>query len=435
MASRDEIPVVSIDTVGDQIYTADASNTEKLDEKLFDHPVPANTSMFGSFQILLNTAIGSGTLMVPYCYTSGIIPALTVSIVMGLIAYSSMHFMIDASYYTKRYDYRDLFAHTFGEKYIVVINFMIFMVQFGAAMIYAHWNGRLVNGLINIDHPIFGADTFWTFVVTTLLVFPLTILRSLAKLEGFAMLSTLFIFVLISHALYWFIKGCIDDGFDVNNQFESFRLNKAAITALGVNSMAYNCHINLFPTLYHLRNCTVKRARILSVLVVSIAFVLYNLFGVFSYLYLFDKLLSGKSALEYYDNKNWFTIATKLGVIFVLILSSPLVIWAARNSINNIFFKDPPTSKRWIIIGGSICMLAATIACISDKVVIFFDIIGGLFTPSIIFLMPTLFFLLNHKSAKWFEKSLAIVICIFTAIATVACTYNAIVEIIEAAKE
>ena len=56
------------------------------DEQIFDHPTEANSSFFHVFFILLNSAIGSGTLLVPYCYTSGIGTALIISAIFAFVS-------------------------------------------------------------------------------------------------------------------------------------------------------------------------------------------------------------------------------------------------------------------------------------------------------------------------------------------------------------
>lgn len=420
----------------EQLIENDTASTisgtgNRLDHNLFNIPVHANTPMFGTFLILLNTAIGSGTLMVPYCYKLGVFFSLIVAIVFAVVAYFSMHFMIDAGYYSKTYDYRGLFAHTFGYNKLWIINTMIFLVQFGACMIYAHWNGRLMNKLVGSKNVILGSNTFWIFLISTLCVFPLTLFRTLAKLEKFEMLSSVFIFVIISHSVYWFIKGVLKEGFDPNHRIKYFDMSSILINALSVNSMAFNCHINLFPCLEHLKDCTVRRARKLAGITICVSFTLYTTFGLFTYLHLFDNLGTG-SALEYYPKSNYFTFITIVGVIVTLIMSAPLVIWAARNSIDHIIWgENEPSSLRWVLVGGTIVLLTSALASTSDNILLFFDIVGGLFTPTIIFLMPSIFYLKNCPSLSALQKTGAIIIGLFTIIAAVSCTYHAITEIIE----
>ncbi|KAH0786479.1 Transmembrane amino acid transporter protein [Histomonas meleagridis] len=406
-------------------------------DNVFDHPIEEKLSMGGCFLILVNTAIGSGTLLIPYCYTSGVFTSLLISLLFGIVSYIAMTCLIESGKNFRKYDYHELFAHCFGERWMWIPDLMIFLVQFGSAMIYAHWNGRLLNRLIGSSNIILGSNVFWVFATSAIIAFPLTIFKDIQALEKLTALSFVFIIILIVHATFWLIKDVSELGFDPRNElrFFNFKRYDVIITAFGVNSMAYNCHINVFSCIGHMKNCTFKRCKQLSIVVVAVAFLLYNMFGMITYFDLFDTLGNG-SSLEYYPPRHWFTIITIIGVVIVLIISAPLVLWAARYSVNRILFKGRKMSNlRWIIIGGSMCIGAALLAASSDNVLLFFDLVGGLFTPTIIFLMPGLFFVKSANSnTPLYKKIAAYFIILFTIVAMVACTYQSISEIIKTAK-
>lgn len=404
-----------------------------FDDPIFEKETHADSPMIGSIQILINTAIGSGTLMVPYCYTTGMGLALLISALFCVIGFASLSFMVLASHWTKTYDYYGLFASTFGEKRVWIVQTMIFLVQFGSCMIYCHWNGRLVPLMIGKENDtgILGNHIFWIFILAACCVFPLVCLKSIKTLENISYLSSACVILLIVHSAYWFFRSVAENTFAP--QFEEkvvwFKFSPIIITCLSVNSMAFNCHMNLFPTLEHQRNATFRVGVHLSAWVMGLAFIMYNLFGIFTYLYLYDNLGKG-SALEAYPYPNILTKITTGGIVFVMILSVPIVIWAARISVNMMFFKNEPTTLRWIVIGGILTLGAAGLAATSDNVIMFFDIVGGLFTPSLIFLLPSLFYLMNQKGEPFWRILAACIVAVFTVIATIACTYQAVSEAI-----
>ena len=67
-----------ISAFNNQPLLTDTENSMEKDDILFNIPYPADQSLFGGVQILLNTAMGSGTLMIPYCYICGIGNALII---------------------------------------------------------------------------------------------------------------------------------------------------------------------------------------------------------------------------------------------------------------------------------------------------------------------------------------------------------------------
>jgi len=410
---------------------ADESNLNSyLDDKLFNFPVPGDSSMFGTIQILLNTAIGSGTLMVPYCYKLGIGFAISLSLIIGLISLGTFWMMIDAAYKTKCYDYRGLFTYCYTDKHIWIIDLIIFLVQVGSCMIYCLWNGVLLNRTIGIKGKVLGSDVFWIMLVTFGLAFPMTCFKSIAKLEPIATFGSGFILMLIAHAAYWMIKDTRQYGFDPHHEIRFFKYDgNILITALGINAMSYNCIINLFPTLEHLKVCTVRRGRKLAGLTALSCFFLYGAFGMFTYLDKFNSL-KPSSALELYNPKHPFTIIATLGVVIILLVSSPLVIWAARNSVNAFFWKDTPmTNLRWYTLGFVLCGISGFFACSSSNIVIFFNIVGGLLIPVVAILAPTLFFLTAVKERPWYRTIQAFITIAFALVAAVCATWQTIQEI------
>lgn len=395
------------------------------DQRIFHEPMNEHTSLFDAFQLLLNTAIGSGTLMVPYCYRSGVALSLFTSFIFATIGYFTLSFMAESGYFTHTYDYRGLFAHTFGKNRLWIINVMITCVQLGASMIYSLWNGRLTPKLLGTSGMKFplGSIRFWTIVIPITFSVPLVCLKSIHILEKLAVLSTFTIILLIVHALYWMIVHIHQNGFDPNGQFRWVHFNAAAITSLSVNSMAYNCHMNLFAALEPMKMATVGRARKLAMTTVVSAYVLYNIFGIFTYFDLFDKIEG--SSLECYESKNIFTKITLVGLIFMLILSVPIVVWAARNSVLNLIWKDqPPTTCRWITVGTIISVCAAGLAATSENVIIFFDIVGGFFTPTIIFFMPAIFYIRNQRNEPRWRIIVAWIIACFTVVSICISLYQ-----------
>ena len=397
------------------------------DQPIFHEPTPSDSTMWGSFQIMVNTAIGSGTLMVPYCYNVGIGLSLFISFFFAALCYFTLSFMAESGHFTHKYDYRGLFAFTFGKNRLWMVNTMIALVQFGASMIYSHWNGRLVPILIGTagDGTIWSKNWFWIMLVCIIFVLPLISIKSIKKLESWAVLSSFCIILLICHAAYWFIIHTIRNGFDPNHKIKWFSFNEIIIASFAVNSMAYNCHLNYFSTLEHLKQATVGRGRKLALYTASASFVLYNLFGLFTYLDFFDTL-GPTSPLEYYKEKSIFTKIVIFGLIFLLILSVPIVVWAARKSINSMFFNDTEfTPIRWFTIGALISIFAALLASTSDNVLLFFHIVGGMFTPTIIFFMPSFFYIKNQRNEPKWRILIAWFIALFTIVAAALCTYRA----------
>lgn len=398
------------------------------------------SSFFGVFLILINTTIGSGTLLIPYCFNCGICLVIIVSFCLSLVALWSLFTLIEASIQTGCKDYPTLFERTFGQKWTWIMHTWIVLVLFGTVIIYVNWCGRLVKHIVvsfidssDDKYKIVQNEVFWNCMTSLFLIFPLTIFRHLDKLQSWSGVALFFIFLLLSHAIYWFIKGLLSDGFDPESRIVYFQINKQLVSTFSVNAMAYDCHCNIFGAIEIFEKPTRKRLRSMVSLVVFTSFVLYNSFGLFTYLHLFDKLGPG-AAVEFYPIKNWFTLITVFGVIFIIVLGSPMMVWPTRNCIIDLFFAPPlrkedhrPVSNLvWILIGAALTFLGTLCASASNNIVFFFDLIGGLLTPGFVFFLPSIFYLMNVSGIKWYEKVLTGIVIIVSIGATVVCTYQVI---------
>lgn len=391
-------------------------------------------SMFGLFLLLINTTIGSGTLLIPYCFKCGVVLVLITSFGMSIIALLTLFFLVDSSIATNLKDYPSLFAYSFGKKLTWIMHTWIILCIFGTVIIYVVWCGRLMSFLVKdvLSHFILQSNTFWNFLMATLLMFPLTIFRHLGFLQSWSGVAVCFILLLIVHALYWFIKGVEEVGFQ-KEKIKYFEFNSQFISTFSVQSMAYDCHCNIFGALEILKNPTLPRVRGSIAIVVYSSFFLYNLFGLLTYLHLFDDLGDG-AALEYYPKDNILTLITTIGVIIILILGAPMMVWPTRNCIIDMFFAPPirdrdyrPVSNTvWITIGGGIIFFGTLFACLSTDIVFFFDLIGGLLTPGFVFALPAVFYLKSVPNKRWYMIMTAIIVIIVALAATVVCTMQVI---------
>lgn len=405
-------------------------------QRIFHMPMHEESSLFDAFQFCLNTAIGSGTLMVPYCYTAGVGLYLIISLIFAVICYFTLAFLAESGYFVHAYDYRGLFAFTFGKSKVWIVNCIILCVQIGAATIYFLWNGRLMPKLLGTCDmkPPLSSYRFWTVLVSLTCAIPLVCLKSIHVLEKLSILCSVTTLLLIVHAFYWLIVHIKVNGFDPQHKFCWFNFNHAAITSFSINTMAYNCHLNFFSALEPMRKATVGRARKLARTTVISAFVLYNVYGIVTYLDLFDRIRG--SSLEYYYPGNIFTKVTLIGLIFMLVVSVPLILWAARFSLIHLIWKDEQTTTlKWILIGVVLSVVSTGLATISKNIIIFFEIVGGVFTPILIYFMPSVFYIKNQRYEPKWRIIVAWFIAFFTIVTICVSLYQTGYDVYREIKE
>jgi amino acid permease len=355
--------------------------------------------------------------------------ALVVSGLFAFLTFLSIHFLIASAHRVHRYDYHGLFELSFGAKRLWMLNVLIILQQLGSLTIYCLFIGRLVSNLIPRDDAIFNSTQFWTFVIMVVVIFPLTFPRQISALQSIAGFAILFVILLIAHSIFWWVKD-VDEPKDPLVWFEFSRWREI-IATFSVNALAFTCHLNIFPCLEQMRDCTVKRANLLGVATIGGAFFLYAMLGLFTYFDKRDSLMEKITLFEHYPSNHPFTIVSTAGVVVILIACSPIQLWSLRNSVNDFFFKgDPMTPLRWVCIGGGCSLIAAFLSSTSDNITVFFDLVGGVAAPLLIFTLPALFYMKCRPNAGAGMKYLAIQHIAFTLVGAVASLYQAISNII-----
>jgi hypothetical protein len=120
-----------------------------------------------------------------------------------------------------------------------------------------------------------------------------------------------------------------------------------------------------------------------------------------------------------------FAVIATLGVVVLLIGCSPLVLWALRSSVHHMIWGDSePTQFRWILVGGNLVFWSGLIASLSEDIIKYIDLVGGLVTPVVTFFFPGLFYLMIVKDGHPVMRYLAYQHLAFTVIGAAASTYQ-----------
>jgi len=118
----------------------------------------------------------------------------------------------------------------------------------------------------------------------------------------------------------------------------------------------------------------------------------YTLVGVFGYLTFYQNtpgnILSGYNESLIFD-------VIKLTYAALIVFSFPVVGFASRDSIEKLFFSSSDESTiRRIIIAACICFVTLTLAILFPSVEIIFAFTGATFGQLVIFIYPTLYYIL-----------------------------------------
>ena len=414
---EDNIPVDS--------YTLDQSQDE-------NQPQEKKIDMLRAVLVLTNTITGIGLLSTSYCFRTGAVLNTLVSLLLATFATISFYFLIAVSEETKINDYSGLIGPALGKRWAWFPHSVLAIILFGVGILYMQYGYSLLSAVLKtfdgIPNWIYNR-WFLIFIPIVIIDIPLSMFKTINKLSYISFGSMTLVVVYIIHNIYYFSKSVHDNGFDPQHQTKLFSFTNLVITSIAIQGTSYNCHPNIFPTLEKLENNSRKRKMITMVIVAICAFAIYTSSGLFGYFTLFDAVLD-PVAISYYPSGQTFTLVTEGLYTLLLALSVPLIFWSCRLSFNEIFFRSPFTTLRWNIIGISIVLLSGVIAVTVKAINTVFSIIGGVFSPLIVYLLPTVYYLRICKQRPFVLTFLAYFLFVFGIFTIVISLYNTINDMI-----
>jgi amino acid permease len=403
----------------DQIESQDISDGVQNEQRI---------SMTRAVLVLINSIIGVGLLSVAYCYRSGIVLNTMLSLILASCASISFYFLIDSSERTRVYDYSKLIVPSFGEKYEWIPNTILAVVLFGVGILYMQFGYSLLCAFLryfdNIPDWVFNR---WLIIFMPILFIniPLSCLRSIQKLSLVSFCSMFLVFIYLIHNIFYFIRSVNKYGFDPQNEINYVTFNKFFIPSIAIQATSYSCHQNIFPALNKLENGTKQRKMTVMIIVAIIAFLIYTTGGLFGYITLFDKI-DDPVSISWYPEGQIFTFITQGLYSILLCLTIPLLYWASRLSINDLVFKSEFTTLRWNFIGISLLLVGGLIAVTVKKIVVVFSFIGGICSPLIVYILPTLYFLRINKERSKIATFIAYCLLVIGFASITICLYDRI---------
>jgi amino acid permease len=206
--------------------------------------------------------------------------------------------------------------------------------------------------------------------------------------------------------------------------FASFKLE--ALSRFSLFIFAFTCHQNLFPIHNESKNNSIRHITMICTISISLAFVLYMVFGMLSYARYADTLTG--SVLKAVPNDPPFQVARVL-FVFLLAFSYPLQVLPFRNSCIKLIPLKEEVKKRYtlvLFVGVTLFMLIFDfgIAMATPDITNVMSLVGSVTSSVICYILPALFYIsLKLHEPKW-DKTvyMAFVLGIFGVLVFFICT-------------
>ncbi|OHT09957.1 Transmembrane amino acid transporter protein [Tritrichomonas foetus] len=426
----------------EQIYQSGDGNSQKnscselsSDSDKDVTKVGDDISLFRAVILLLNIIIGVGLLSIPYCFKTGVILNSLVIFFIGLFALISFIFLIDASITSHITNYSILIRAAFEKNFEWIPNTLNVLTMFGVGILHLQYSCSMMQTFFDelktwMTIPEWCYNRWFLISLPAFVIdLPLMLLRSISGLSYVSMFTVVLIGVHLIHSTYFFGDSLYRDGFDPNKEIKYFELNQYVIPSLSMQAFSFTCHPVFFPTMNKLRKPTRKRQYTLITIVIIIAGFTYFIGGLLPYLTKFEQI---NSAIVFaaYTEGHPFTIIMKILYGVFLLVTTPLILYACRTSLNDLVFRTAFTTIRYYVMGIAILILATILAVTVESIPTMFGFVGGVTCTLLVYVLPSVYYIRICKKESRIKTAIAwLMIPIGIALLSV-CLYDSIRSLI-----
>uniref|UniRef100_A0AAY4DR76 Amino acid transporter transmembrane domain-containing protein n=1 Tax=Denticeps clupeoides TaxID=299321 RepID=A0AAY4DR76_9TELE len=362
---------------------------------------------------LSNAIMGSGILGLSYAMSNtGIILFLILLTSIAVLSSYSVHLLLKSAGVVGIRAYEQLGKRAFGNPGKLLAAVVITMHNIGAMSSYlfiVKYELPLVIQAFLGKHSISGEwflnGNYLIIIVSICVILPLALMRQLGYLgytSGFSL--TCMVFFLCSVIYKKFNIPCPFETFSNSSinttshdecEWKTFTVNQQTAYTVPILAFAFVCHPEVLPIYTELRNPTKRRMQSIANVSILGMFVMYLLTAIFGYLTFYGnveaELLHTYSKVDPLDK---LILCVRVAVLMAVTLTVPVVLFPIRRALLQLLFPDKPF--HWVRhISIALCLLFVV-----NLLVIFvpnirdiFGIIGATSAPSLIFILPGLFYI------------------------------------------
>uniref|UniRef100_A0A665U1E1 Sodium-coupled neutral amino acid transporter 3-like n=1 Tax=Echeneis naucrates TaxID=173247 RepID=A0A665U1E1_ECHNA len=321
---------------------------------------------------LSNAIMGSGILGLSYAMSNtGIILFLILLTCIASLSCYSIHLLLRSAGVVGIRAYEQLGFRAFGQPGKILAGIIItlhnigamssyiFIVKYELPLVIQHLSRWYMNG------------NYLIIIVTVCIILPLALMKHLGYLgytSGFSLSCMVFFLAAVS---LW------------------------TVYTIPILAFAFVCHPEVLPIYTELSNPTKRRMQNIGNVSILGMFVMYFLTAIFGYLTFYDnteaELLHTYSKVDLLDT---LILCVRLAVLVAVTLTVPVVLFPIRRALLQLLFPGKPF--HWLRhISIAVCLLFAVnlLVILVPNIRDIFGITGATTAPSLIFILPGLFYI------------------------------------------
>ncbi|XP_059359614.1 sodium-coupled neutral amino acid transporter 5-like isoform X2 [Carassius carassius] len=362
---------------------------------------------------LSNAIVGSGILGLAYAMANtGIILFVILLLFIAVLSAYSIHLLLESAGVVGNRAYEQLGNHAFGQPGKILAACIITLHNIGAMSSY------LFIVKIELPHIIQGLlpdnSDFWLpdgryliIIVSVLFILPLALMKQLGYLgytSGFSL--SCMVFFLIAVIYKKFVSECPDEhsynktvptesiynSTDDMCEAKLITVNPETAFTIPIMAFAFVCHPEVLPIYTELKNPSKKRMQKVANISILAMFVMYLLTAIFGYLTFYGTVES--ELLNMYSKKDTLMLCVRLAVVIAVTLTVPVVLFPIRRAVLQLLFPDKPFHwVRHISIAVCLLFLVNLLVIFVPNIRDIFGFIGATSAPSLIFILPGIFYI------------------------------------------
>ncbi|XP_034184314.2 uncharacterized protein LOC117606213 [Osmia lignaria lignaria] len=386
-------------------------------------------SQLSYIMTLANSIIGVSVLAMPFCFKQcGIVLATLVLILSGILSRLACHFLIKSAVMSRRRNFELLAFHAFGHmgKFLVELFIIGFLVGTCIAFFVVMGDlGPQIVGKVIDKNP---EDIRTSLLVTTsvFIVLPLGLLRNIDSLSSLCTATIIFYLCLIlkivaesmqhifagdwyEHVYYWRPSGILQ--------------------CVPIFSMALFCQTQLFEIYETIPNVSLEKMNEVVRGALNICTGVYLCVGFFGYIAFCTQPFTGNILMSFEASLSSEMI--KMGFVFSIAFSFPLVIFPCRASLNSLLFRRvythepsinylPETRFRCLTV--TIVTVSLITGILIPNIEFVLGLVGSTIGVMICLIFPAIFFI-SISSKHTNERLLAQVILFIGICIMILSTY------------
>ncbi|XP_024890824.1 putative sodium-coupled neutral amino acid transporter 10 isoform X1 [Temnothorax curvispinosus] len=357
-------------------------------------------SQMSHVMTLANSIIGVSVLAMPFCFKQcGIVLAVLVLLLCSALSRLACHFLVKSAVISRRRNFELLAFHAFGHMGKFLAELFIIGFMLGTCIAYFVVVGDLGPQIICKMMSKNPADIRTSLLIFTgvFIILPLGLLRNIDSLSSICTATIVFYVCLVlkimgESTLHIFVG----DWFDSVNYWRPAGI----LQCLPIFSMALFCQTQLFEIYETIPNVSLEKMNDVVRGALNICTLVYMCVGLFGYIAFCTQPFTGNILLSFEPSITSELI--KLGFVFSVAFSFPLVIFPCRASLNSLLFRRVYTHEssvnylpesRFRCLTIVIVSISMTIGILVPNIEFVLGIVGSTIGVMICLIFPTVFFI------------------------------------------